>query len=260
MPAPALRRSSIPLQSKRGPHVKKIAVFAGAGILFFSFACSKNQGELVEKPPQAAATPQAVTQAELPAGHPPVGGSSSMPGPSLPGQNVPGLTSALSPGPAPQPVVQGTTVTAASLVFTIDPAWVIEQPKSSLRAAQFRIPAPAGASGDGELAIFQGIGGSAGDNIQRWIAQITNHEGEPVIEKRKVGDFSVQTLDVTGTYTNTMMGAGQGQEMKGYRMLAAVVEGHPMGPWHFKMTGPKDTLEHYKAAFGALIDSLKPAQ
>jgi len=238
--------------------VKRIAVFACAGILFFSYACSQNQGELVEKSPQAASTPQAAaqaaTQAELPAGHPPIGGS------ALPGQNMPGLTSALSPGPAPQPVVQGTTVTAASLVFTIDPAWVVEQPKSSMRAAQFRIPAPAGAPGDGELAIFQGIGGSAEDNIQRWIGQLAGHEGEPVIEKKTVGGFSVQILDVTGTYTNTMMGAGQEQEMKNYRMLAAVVEGHPMGPWHFKMTGPKETLEHYKAAFYALIDSLKPAQ
>ncbi|HOL96008.1 MAG TPA: hypothetical protein PLH79_16785 [bacterium] len=231
--------------------MKRIALLAC--VIGITLACSKNPGELVDKPPEAA-TPASVSQAGLPAGHPPLGGA------SLPGQNIPGLTSALSPGPAPEPVVEGTTVTAASLVFTIDPAWKIEPPKSSMRAAQFRVPAKEGASGDGELAIFQGIGGSAEDNIQRWIAQMANPEGEPVIETKQVGPLSVQLLDVTGSFTDTMMGGGTGQPLTGYRMLAAVVEGHPMGPWHFKLIGPKETLEQAKPAFEALIASLKPAQ
>ncbi|MBN2329510.1 MAG: hypothetical protein JXR73_20380 [Candidatus Omnitrophica bacterium] len=229
--------------------MKPIVRIVIVGSLILS--CSNNQGELVDKSPSSEAPTSAQAAAQdLPADHPPIGGSgmNSMTG---------GGMTALSPGPAPEAIVAGNVAKAAFLQFKIDPSWISEKPQSSMRAAQFRLPAPEGADGDGELAIFQGIGGSATANIQRWINQLNDRVGDPQIVKKQVGAFAIQTLDVTGTLAVTAMMGGAGESKTGYRMLAAVVEGPEQGPWHFKLTGPSETLEHWKPAFEAMIDSLE---
>lgn len=165
----------------------------------------------------------------------------------------------LPSAPFSEPVISGDRAKVALLEFTIDPSWILEKPQSAMRAAQFRLPAPEGVQGDGDLALFQGIGGKADDNIQRWIDQFSKRSREPVIEKKQIGEFAVQILDISGAYgASPMMGSGAPQA--GFRMLAAVVEGTTGGPWHFKLTGPEKTLEHWKPAFMTLIDSLRLAK
>ncbi len=225
-----------------------IALFS---ILFLFVSCSDSGGQLVDKEPGTSPTKAIASTGteQLPAGHPPIA-QNPMQG---------NLTASLQPPGTSTLERDGNTVTVASLSFEIEPTWESEKPSSNFRAAQFRLPPPEGAAEPAELALFQGIGGSAEQNIQRWIGQFQQPEGsEPVIEKQEVDGLKVQILDISGTYsTGMIMGGGTPQE--GQRMLAAVVEG-PGGPWHFKLTGPKQTVSHWKSAFESLIASLKPAQ
>jgi len=214
-------------------------------IAFAALSCSDNQGQLVDKTASDTPIPLEIASAQLPADHPPI-------------QEL----SAPESAPASMPVIEGNTATAASLSFQIDPQWTVETPASSMRAAQFRLPAVEGDAEAGELAIFQGIGGSPDANVKRWIEQFQQPDGKPSseaakVENKKVGDFIVMTLDVGGTYSGSSM-MGGGSDKPGFRMLAAVVVG-PNGPWQFKLTGTEKTIGHWKPAFDALIDSLKPA-
>ena len=167
--------------------------------------------------------------------------------------------------PPKPPRINGSSVTIAALTFEIDPAWKSEPPASSMRAAQFRLPPAAEDQEAAQLVLFQGIGGTAQMNIDRWIGQFTQPDGSPVsakatIERKQVSGLEVHLLDISGTF-KTSMGPmmGGGAEKPGQRMLAAVVEGTG-GPWHFKLTGPEKTVANWKPAFSTLIDSLQPAR
>ncbi|MEW6235125.1 MAG: hypothetical protein AB1656_07035 [Candidatus Omnitrophota bacterium] len=211
-----------------------------------ALSCSDNQGQLVDKTVSDTPVPLEIASSQLPANHPPIQEP-----------NVP------ASAPASLPIIDGTTATAASLSFQIDPQWTAETPASSMRAAQFRLPAAEGDAEAGELAIFQGIGGSPDANIKRWIEQFQQPDGKPSsetakIDNKKIGELIVMTLDVGGTYSGASMMGGDSIK-PGFRMLAAVIVG-PNGPWQFKLTGPDKTIGHWKPAFDALIDSLKPAQ
>ncbi len=215
-------------------------------LLLFIISCSDKQGELVEK--DQSSTPSKLS-AMLP-GHPPVSDDKQDQG-----------AVSLSPPQKSSVQVEGNQVKIGPISFEIDPNWIAESPSSRFRAAQFRLPPAEGEAKPVELAIFQGIGGTAEQNIQRWINQFKQPDGKPSseaahIDKKEIDGFNVQVLDITGTYSAGMMGSGGPQENQ--RMLAAVAEG-PGGPWHFKLVGPEKTVAHWKPAFEALIASLKEA-
>lgn len=217
--------------------------------------CSDNQGELVEKSQESSSqdtTSNMQNQSSLPPDHPPISGVQG------------GETGMPSGGAgASLPKIEGNQVTVAGITFQVDTAWKTEQPSSSMRAAQFSLPAPEGSSGSAELALFQGIFGSADANIKRWIRQFVQPDGTPSsdaakINSMKVGEFSVTTLDISGTFSVAPMMGGGAEPQENQRMLAAMIVG-PGGPWQFKLIGHKKTVAHWKAAFDKMVESLKPA-
>jgi hypothetical protein len=140
--------------------------------------------------------------------------------------------------------------------------WMEESPSSAMRKAQYRLPKIEGDTEDGELIAFyfgQGQGGSVEANIDRWIGQISQPGGSPSKEKakttnREVAGMKVTLVDVSGTYTNAMM--GNSSPRTGYRMLAAVIETGE-GPWFFKLVGPEKTVAKWSGSFDQFINSLK---
>jgi hypothetical protein len=131
-----------------------------------------------------------------------------------------------------------------------------------MRAAEY------GLAGDDklELTVFYfgpDQGGSVDANITRWLGQITQPDGSDTNAKakratRSVGDISVSTLEVAGTYSGSMMmpGASAAEPVPGAMMLAAIANG-PQGPVFFKMVGPATAVEHSRAAFDQMIGSLR---
>jgi hypothetical protein len=141
--------------------------------------------------------------------------------------------------------------------------WTQEVPSSSLRRAQYRIPGPGGPA---ECAVFYfgpGQGGDARANAARWAGQFHRPDGGAVgdalkTREIKVGDIPVVLVEVTGTYVGGMGNAASGPGQPNYMLLGAIAQG-PDANWFFRATGPRATLEAQRAAFEALIQSIRRA-
>ena len=137
--------------------------------------------------------------------------------------------------------------------------WKEEQPSSSMRIAQFRVP---GNDGDGELVVFSGIGGSVDANLNRWYGQFKSETENSVSESAiqsysQIRDMGVTFSYVEGTYLKSSMGmAGAKTEIPNYALLAAIVAA-PDGLYYFKGTGPKSTMNYHKVNFETFIRSIE---
>jgi hypothetical protein len=194
-----------------------------------------------EAPPLVSARGEAT--GALPPGHPPVDATGTPP-PGLP------------------PVPEGAGTGEAALAWTVPPGWIAEQPASSMRRAQYRVP---GRAGDGECVVFYfgpGQGGDPMSNALRWSEQFaladgTSAQGTMKTSEIAVGGLKVFIVEVAGTYKGGMtMTAAPATPKPGYRLLGAVAPG-PDANWYFKFTGPDATVEEQRAAFTAMVKSLK---
>ena len=172
-----------------------------------------------------------------------------------------------APTPASSSVVSshpaaGGEKTVGPFKVVVPAGWIEQAPASSMRKAQFSLPKAEGDTEDGELVAFyfgQGQGGSVEANIDRWIGQISQPDGSSSKEKaktssREVAGMKVTLVDVSGTYSNTMMGSPSPRP--GYRMLAAVIETGE-GPWFFKLVGPEKTIVKWSGSFDQFVSSLR---
>lgn len=150
---------------------------------------------------------------------------------------------------------------AADIDFTLPAGWQSETPSSNMRLAQATIP---GSGGPGQLTVFYfgpGGGGDAESNIQRWVGQMEPEQGtEPERQTFETENgFRVTWVDVAGTLLPSNMGTGPDTPQPNSRLLGAVVEG-PGGPWFFKLTGPKTTLDPEREKFLEMLRSVQPKQ
>ncbi|HKY04178.1 MAG TPA: hypothetical protein VJQ56_04785, partial [Blastocatellia bacterium] len=140
-----------------------------------------------------------------------------------------------------------------------------EQPSSSMRVAQFRLPKAEGDQEDASLVLFyfgQGQGGTIEANLDRWVGQMQQPDGSSSKEKArtsriKANGLNVTLLDVAGVYTAEMSpGSGNRQNKPNSRMRAAVVE-TPKGPYFFKLVGPEKTVARHDQDFMAFVNSVE---
>ncbi|MDE2928287.1 MAG: hypothetical protein OXT71_18010 [Acidobacteriota bacterium] len=171
--------------------------------------------------------------------------------------------------PAAGGAVSSGTVSAAGaagdLLFTAPDGWIEETPTSSMRKAQYRLPRAGGDSEDGELVVFHfpGQGGTIEANINRWVGQFSPDEtgGGPSkaeVAPRTANGVRLMLVDVSGTYrpsSGPMMRPGDPK--KGYRMLAVIAQ-TASGPWFFKLTGPRKTIDNWHQDFLAFLDTIRP--
>jgi hypothetical protein len=182
--------------------------------------------------------------------------------PTAPGTVNPHAPSGASNAPAPGGADLSKPAIAGGLTWNDSAPLARRAPKSSMRAAEY------GLAGDDklELTVFYfgpDQGGTVDANITRWLGQITQPDGSDTAKKakrgtRKVGDIEVSTLEVAGTYSGGMMMPGApAQEPTPDSMMIAAIANGPSGPVFFKMTGPKTAVEHARAAFDQMIESLR---
>lgn len=156
-----------------------------------------------------------------------------------------------------QPGTASISSSVKGVDYTPHPDWVKEEPGSSMRKAQYRLPGKNGA-GDAEMAVFffPGTGGSVKANLGRWYGQFKQPDGSNTKDHAEEKKLTANGLDVTITYTtgtylqstSPMMMSGPVEENPGYAMLAAIVE-TPEGPWFFKVVGPKSTIDEWRKEF-----------
>jgi hypothetical protein len=165
--------------------------------------------------------------------------------------------------PLPQPSQPPPTASprASSLAWAVPEGWVEEEPSSSMRRAQYRVPGPAG---DGECIVShfgQGQGGDPVANAVRWAGQFTQPDGTESFFRLRMAPLEaaavpVQIVEVTGTYDGgmTMMSA-PAEAREGYMLLGSIARGAD-GPWFFKFTGPEATVRAQREAFVTMMESL----
>jgi hypothetical protein len=157
-----------------------------------------------------------------------------------------------------------TLSAAAGLTFTAPEGWKAGKPGSSMRVAEFTMPRAAGDPEDAQLVVyyFGGQGGSVDANIERWLAQIEQPDGQPTSavakkESRTVNGLAVTLVDATGTYVAQMTpGAGERHNQPHFRLRAAVVQ-TANGPYFLKLTGPQATVTKWNDAFNRFVASLR---
>lgn len=151
-----------------------------------------------------------------------------------------------------------------SLKFKAPDQWISEQPSSSMRVAQYRLPRAEGDAEDGSLVLyyFSGQGGSVQANLDRWIGQMDQPDGSSSRDKAKteqttVNGLQVTVLDVTGTYKAEVAPMSSERVNKpNFRMIAAVVE-TSTGPYFFKLVGPAKTVTRWNEGFHQAIKSVE---
>ena len=197
--------------------------------------------------------------AELPPGHPPIGGAAA---PTAGTSDASGATGAAGL-PSSHPPVPGVTT---ELKFDSPTDWKPTAVRSTMRKAQFVLPRAEGDAEDGEMILFyfgRTEGGSVADNLTRWRDMFKTADGA------KIGDDAVKTetfeanglkvtlLEVSGRYApSAMPGSAPQQPRDNFRMLAAVVE-TPNGPWFFRGTGPVATMSAHAENMRKLLKSVR---
>ena len=154
-------------------------------------------------------------------------------------------------------------VAEGKLVVTAPAGWQRKRPESGIVEHEFAIPKAEGDDADGRMTVM-GAGGSVDANIDRWLGQFLNAEGEKLtkekakIEKKKIAGEDVVLVDIAGTYVDKPPFApGSGTQRKNYRMLAGVVTTKQHGNYFFKFYGPEKTVEANEDAFVKMIESLE---
>jgi hypothetical protein len=139
------------------------------------------------------------------------------------------------------------------------PALWKEQAPRQMRAATYTVPAAPGDAEAGECGVYyfgKGQGGDAEANIARWTGQFEGGP-KPVRSTRSVSGMTIQIVEISGTYLAPSGPMMQSQGKKaGYSLVGAIVPA-PEGSVFFKLTGPSKTVSAARAAFDALIASIK---
>jgi hypothetical protein len=157
-----------------------------------------------------------------------------------------------------------TPAASGALKFTAPQGWEARTASSTMRVAEFVLPARDATAASAELVIyyFGGSGGSVDANIQRWLGQMQQPDGRATSDvaardTRTINGLKVSLLDVSGTYIAEMRpGATEKHNSPGFRMRTAVVE-TPRGPYYLKLVGPAATVAAWNVSFGEFVASLK---
>lgn len=231
----------------------------GALALLAAGACDQSAPPPATQP-AVASTSAAPTAAELADLHAWVTANRPAPLPTS------GLPAGHPPLPAAPPPVATAPAAPLELRYAVPADWVAEAARSSLRAAQYRLPHDAGDAEDGELSLMYfgpGTGGTIAANVLRWQGQFSTPADEPlpagalVQETFEVRGLRVTFVELAGRYhPPAMMGGGSSDPPRdGFRMLGALVE-TPRGLAVFKALGPDATIAAQRAGFRALLESL----
>jgi hypothetical protein len=139
-----------------------------------------------------------------------------------------------------------------ALAWTAPAAWRTSPNPNALRIATYRVSAD---DGDPTEVTVARAGGSIEANVQRWVAQF-DHPGAEKRSERTVGDVSVTTVEVSGTYLgNGMLPADRAVKQDARTLVGAIAA--PGGtPYFFKMVGPSARVRAARPAFDAMIASL----
>jgi len=174
----------------------------------------------------------------------------------------------------PDVPLTGPAFQVAGLKFTIPAKWLPMPADNPARVGQWLIPPPHGQGEAGELVVFffgPGSGGSAKENIDAWIATMSNADGHPAAADVKTHQtasvnsmptYKISQVAIFGTYNQAIPLPGVPPRARpNYGLLGAVVE-NPQGNIYcnifWRLTGPEPLVTATLPLFNKIIDSVKP--
>jgi hypothetical protein len=153
-----------------------------------------------------------------------------------------------------------------ALKMTVPASWKVMEPRSRIIEHEFQAPK----EGDVVSRItVMAAGGSIDSNVDRWFSQFSQPDGKATkdvskVEKKKVGDYEVTMVDISGTMSESMGGGpfapGKTVKREGYRMLGAIIDTKDKGLQFIKLTGAAELVEQQKKDFNDFIESVKSAK
>lgn len=173
------------------------------------------------------------------------------------------MESAVAPGMGPAgPRQPAASPGAGSPPWDLPASWSAVPPSSPVRMAEYRVPASQPGGETAEVAVFF-LGPSdaaVDDTLQRWASSFdAESAGKAKRWERRDGLHPAYLVEVEGTFLGATTMAPEGakppSERPGWRMIGAIVQ-VPLGPYYFKMIGPKQTVEAARNDFLSLIDSV----
>jgi hypothetical protein len=106
------------------------------------------------------------------------------------------------------------------------------------------------------MSVSQAFGGLEA-NVERWRGQFQERP-EPVLAKRQAPGLEITTVEMDGTFVDSMRGGGP---KPGTKLLGAVVKAVGGDSLiFFKAWGPRGTMESWKPSFEEFVASLQPAK
>lgn len=153
---------------------------------------------------------------------------------------------------------QTIEIAGGALAFDAPEAWRSVRPKSGILEKELSITPPDGVEAQPARLTLMAAGGGVQANLDRWVGQFQETEGEAATEKLTVDGMPATTIDVSGTYLESAGGPfGPKTPRPDYRMLGAIVETGGSGVYFFKLIGPAETVDPAADGFRAMIESLR---
>ncbi|HPB96447.1 MAG TPA: hypothetical protein PLV85_09785 [Polyangiaceae bacterium] len=147
----------------------------------------------------------------------------------------------------------------ASVTWDVPSDWVQVPVSSPMRLSEYRVDSSKPGGEPAELSIFH-LGPSAlrvDETLDRWASSF---EGQQTTRsRRQVGSMPVYIVEVSGTYRESEMGLEPGVEPRSHSswaLIGAIVVA-PVGPFYFKLLGPRDTVHSSREGFVHMLDSMR---
>jgi hypothetical protein len=166
---------------------------------------------------------------------------------------------------APRPLerLDGGRVALGPFSMTVPEGWAENPSTSSMRAAQFQLPAKGGGESP-EVVVYyfgQSGAGSVQANIDRWLSQFKQPDDKPSsevakIEKARYAGQDASVISVSGRYVSGGMPGTPPADKPDQSLLAAIVPS-PQGPFYFRLIGAKGAVAAQEESFRQALDSLK---
>lgn len=138
--------------------------------------------------------------------------------------------------------------------------WKKGTPTTDVQHAVFTIPKVEGDPEDAKLTVFffKGSGGSLDANIKRWKDAFKSPAGDKAkVEKMKVGDVEVTTVDLQGTYLFKVTPMDtKSVEKPDFRMVG-VYFNSKNGPYFMRFVGPAKTMDKNMDDFRSWLKNFK---
>jgi len=178
------------------------------------------------------------------------------------GSIAPAPAASETPG-APPPrrdeptTTEGSNPTVAEFLGFTAPkpaVWLWHPPETSMRAANYVVPAASGGE-QAHVVVFSGIGGGKDANIARWRGQFrdTDHTAvEAHVTELEAGGIPITLVELQGE----RMRMGDGWYTPNQLLLAAIVHA-PEGDVHIMFQGRYETVHANRAAFTTFVEGLR---